>query len=167
MPCGSVWAGSCEEELGPVAAGNGKRLMHGQVRSACARAARIVARPCATRGVDNYLAPRRPRMVGIPECAICHHDQVSRKACFATWCSMTSPEPSLGLPLLPLLQVAAERAQPSKEEGEWMERSMALRKELDATQEIAQVGKLQRAGGHGRHETAFVAPARECRWGDC
>lgn len=36
-------------------------------------------------------------------------------------------------------QVASERGTPSKSEGEWMERTMALRQELHATQEIAQV----------------------------
>ena len=36
-------------------------------------------------------------------------------------------------------QVASERGTPSKSEGEWMERTMALRQELNTTQEIAQV----------------------------
>lgn len=40
--------------------------------------------------------------------------------------------------------VAAERGKPNKEDTDWMEKTMALRNELETTQNIAQVG-----GGRG------------------
>ncbi len=94
-------------------------------------------------------------MSGTPRVPLCRHGPGSRNTCVTTRCGVVLPGPSLRLPLPPPLQVAAERAQPSKEEGEWMERSMALRKELDATQEIAQVGDSLRARGRGRRNNCF------------